>query len=141
MIPGPIRRSWPLLAALLMLPACSPPEHTADFSPAPTPLPTPEPSPTPLYVPYKRLDTGRLFNGIQIQTSFSTEPGGAAATEVASPSSYTLHLDLHVRIPTAVTSQADLTALNPSLPALFPALGPWFAIRQGLAALRAPLPA
>jgi hypothetical protein len=45
--------------------------------------------------------------------------------EVASPSSYTLHLDLHVHIPRAVTTQAGMVALNPSLPSLFPTLGPW----------------
>jgi hypothetical protein len=76
-------------------------------------------------VPYKRLDTAHLFNGIQLQTSFSTEPGGAATMELASPSSYTLHLDLHVRVPRAVTSAEGLTTLNPSLPSLFPTLGQW----------------
>ena len=89
MIPGPIRRSVaPLLAAaLLLLPACSPPEH-APVPPAcrhrrrPTP---PRPNSRafadthlrPLQAPRYR----RLFNGIQLQTSFSTEPGGAATAE------------------------------------------------------------
>lgn len=133
MMPGPIRRFRPLLAAaLLLLPACRPPEHVAAPSPtpSPSPLPTPEPSPTPLYIPYKRLDTARLFNGIQLDTSFSTEPGGAATTESALPSSYTLRLDLHVRIPHAVTTQTGLTALNPSLSTLFPALGQWIQSAQ-----------
>jgi hypothetical protein len=116
-------------ALLLALAGCKPiqPEPVASASPTPAPLPTPEPSPTPLYVPYKRLDTGRLFNGVQLQTSFSTEPGGAATTEMASPSSYSLHLDLHVRVPHAVSSQEGLAKLNPSLPALFPSLGKWLA--------------
>jgi hypothetical protein len=81
-------------------------------------------------VPYKRLDTGRLFNGMQFQTTFSTEPGGSATTEVASPGSYSLHLDLHVRIPHAVTSQEGLAALNPALPAVFPSLGKWLQTAQ-----------
>jgi len=143
MMPGPIRRSrlrpaaslLPLAAAsvlLLRLAACTPPGPEPSSTPTPsptpsaTPLPTPEPSPTPLYVPYKRLDTARLFDGIQLQTSFSTEPGsGGAASEAASPSSYTLHLDLHVRVPHAVTSQQDLATLNPALPSLLPTLGQW----------------
>jgi hypothetical protein len=118
-------------ALLAFLTACSPPEHAPvppsppQESPSPTPVPTPAPSPTPIYVPYKRLDTSRLFNGIQLETSFSTEPGGAATTEAASPSSYTLHLDLHVVVPRAVASQAGITALNPALPSLFPTLGQW----------------
>ncbi|MGA3172606.1 MAG: glycoside hydrolase family 75 protein [Chthoniobacteraceae bacterium] len=121
-----LRWSWPLLgAALLLLPACSPPEHVGASSPTPTPRPTPEPSPTPLYVPYKRLDTGRLFNGISLQTTFSTEPGGPATAEVTSSSAYSLQLDLHVRIPRAVDSQEGLVALDPELPALFPQLGVW----------------
>lgn len=119
---GRIRRFWFLMgAAVLLLAGCSPPEHVEVSSPSPTP----EPSPTPLYVPYKRLDAGRLFNGIDLHTSFSTEPGGAATSEVAAPASYTLHLDLHVRIPHAITSQDGLVALNPSLPTLFPNLGQW----------------
>jgi hypothetical protein len=81
-------------------------------------------------VPYKRLDTARLFNGIQLQTSFSTEPGGAATMELASPSSYTLRLDLHVHVPRAVTSPEALTTLNPSLPSLFPTLGQWLKSAQ-----------
>jgi hypothetical protein len=128
---GSLRRSVSLAAgALLLLAACTPPEHVP-VPASPTPLPTPEPSPTPLYVPYKRLDTGRLFNGIQFQTSFSTDPdGGSATSENSSPSSYTLHLDLHVRIPHAVTSRQGLVALNPSLPALFPSLGKWIESAQ-----------
>jgi len=124
----PLRRSWPLIgAALLLLPACSPPEHVEVASPTPSPIPrpTPVPSPTPLYVPYKRLDTGRLFNGVSLQTTFSTEPGGPATVEVTSSSSYSLHLDLHVRIPRAVDSLDGLVALDPSLPALFPQLAQW----------------
>ena len=128
---GSSLRLWAATAmvmALALLAGCRPPEHvTEEATPSPTatPLPTPEPSPTPLYVPYKRLDTGRLFNGVTLQTTFSTEPGGAATAEVTSSSSYTLHLDLNVRIPRAVSSQGDLTALNPALPALFPALPQW----------------
>ena len=132
MTPGTIRQFRLHLGGafllLLGLPACRPPEHVP--IPGPSPVPTPEPSPTPLYVPYKRLDTGKLFNGIDLHTSFSTEPGGPATAEVASPSSYTLHLDLHVRIPHAVTSREGLAALNPALPSLFPTLDPWLKSAQ-----------
>ena len=133
MIPGSIRRLRPLLAAtLLLLPACSPPEHAPvpSPSPSPSPAPTPEPSPTPLYIPYKRLDTGRLFNGIELHTSFSTEPGGSATSEFAAPSSYTLNLDLRIRIPRAIGSREGLAALNPALPTLFPTLGQWLKSAQ-----------
>jgi len=136
MIPGATCRTRLFLAgALLLLAACSPPEPTQlDQSPAtpspapaetPTPAPTPEPSPTPLYIPSRRMETSKLFNGVQLETSLSTEPGGAATAELVSPPSYALHLDLDVRIPTAVSSQEELAALNPDLPALFPGFGQW----------------
>jgi hypothetical protein len=96
-----------------------------DQSPTPTPVPTPEPSPTPLYVPYKRLDTGRIFNGLQYQVAFSTESGTSAALEVAAPDSYSLHVDLHVRVPHAISSKEGLTVLNPALPTVFPQLDQW----------------
>jgi len=105
MIPGSIRRFWPLwlMGAVLLLPACSPPEHVE--APSPRRSRRPSPSPTPLYVPYKRLEVGRLFSGVQLQTSFSTRARRSATSEIAIPSSYSLHLDLHVRIPHAVTTQ------------------------------------
>ena len=135
MTPGPWRLSSAILlsAGLLLLAACSPPEHvpfppaspSPSLSPSPTPQPTPTPSPTPIYVPEKRLDTGRLFNGIQFQASFSTEPGGTAVTDIASPSSYSLRLNLDIHVPYAASTQAELVALNPSLPSLLPALPDW----------------
>jgi hypothetical protein len=101
------------------------PETTPEMMPTATPTPTPEASPAPLYIPSKRMETARLFNGIQLQTVLSTEPGGASTTELASPGGYALHLDLNVRIPHAVASQDELTALNPELPVLFPSLSQW----------------
>ena len=129
MIPGPIRRFWPLIAmvAAFCLAGCKPPEAATENE---TQAPTPEPSPTPLYVPYKRLDTGKLFNGVELETSFSTDSGTNATAEVQDPSSYTLHLDLHVRIPRPVTTVDGLAALNPALPALFPKLADWTTTAQ-----------
>ena len=74
MVPGLNRRLRLALAAVLLVPlaGCKPPVNVTEISATPTPVPTPEPSPTPLYVPYKHMDTGRLFNGIQFAVSFST---------------------------------------------------------------------
>jgi hypothetical protein len=122
-----IRRSWPVaaLAGVLCLAGCRPVEHEAV-----APEPTPEASPTPLYVPYKRLDTGRLFNGVTLETSFSMESGTNATAEVASPSSYSLRLELRVRVPRAVTTGSGLAALNPALPVVFPKLEEWMSGAQ-----------
>jgi len=130
MAPGLTRRLRFALAAVLFIPlaGCKPPVNVTETSsptPAPTPVPTPVPSPTPLYVPYKRLDTGRLFNGIQFQVAFSTESGTSAALEVATPDSYSLHVDLHVRVPHAINSKDGLTVLNPQLPTVLPQLDQW----------------
>jgi hypothetical protein len=133
---GHLRRLAPALAAAALLPltGCKPlvndvtgtsPTPTSEPAATATPLPTPVPSPTPLYVPYKRLDTGHLFNGIQYQVGFSTESGSSAATEVAAPDSYSLHVDLHVRVPHAINTKEGLTTLNPDLPAVFPQLEQW----------------
>jgi hypothetical protein len=130
MAPG-LNRSLLLAAALLIaLAGCKPPENVTEVSPTPAPVPTPVPSPTPLYVPEKRLDTGRLFNGIQFQASFSSESGSSAAVEAAQPESYSVHLDLHVRIPHAINSKDGLTALNPELPTVFPQLDKWLQAAQ-----------
>jgi hypothetical protein len=129
MNPGSIRRLRPALAAALLpvLAGCRPPQPEEETA---TPAPTPEPSPTPLYVPYKRLDTGRLFNGIGLQTSFSTESGSNATTEISAPDSYALRMELHVRIPHAADTQEALAALNPALPSLFPTLPQWMQAAQ-----------
>ena len=135
------RRLGGAAALALIFPGCRPPQHVEEANPTlaetppplaagtatPAPSPTAEPSPTPLYIPYKKLDTGKLFNGLQFQSSFSTEPGRNATAEAADPASYTLRMDLHVRVPKAVTAPEGLAALNPALPAVFPAFTKWIA--------------
>lgn len=119
-------------AALLFTAACvrqppraapSPvPAQTAAPTPAVTPAATPEPSPTPIYVPSKRMETGRLFNGIELHTAVSTEPGGTATVERNTGASYALDLQLRIRVPRANTSLADLATLNEALPKILPGL-------------------
>src|SRR4051794_28801329 len=52
-------------------------------SPSPSSLPTA--SPTPIYIPQKRLETSRLFNGMQLRSTLETEPGRTATDERESP--------------------------------------------------------
>ena len=81
-----------------------------------TPSP-PEPAPAPplplLTIPYKKIDTARLFNGVQVKTTFSAEFGGTATTERQDPSSYELDLQLRVRVPKPHQSVEELQKLNP----------------------------
>ena len=86
---------------------------------APSPPPVPQPPPLPT-IPYKRMDTLRMFNGVQVKTNFTAEFGGTATTERESPSSYELDLQLRVRVPQAHKSLEDLHKLNPELGSVLP---------------------
>ncbi len=113
-----------LLLAACLLGGCSPPTiRRADVeTPAPTPEATPAPSPTPLIVPSKRLETARLFNGIQIHSSVETAEGTSATAERQAPSSYVLDLSVKVNIPKPAADIHQLEALNKDLPAVLPGL-------------------
>jgi hypothetical protein len=102
-----------------------------DGSVAPTPpppeapsesVPPPAPSPGPITIPYKKLDTARLFSGITLKTSFSAEFGGSASTERKEASSYELDLQLRVRVPRPHQNLEELLLLNPELGTVLPDL-------------------
>src|ERR1700761_8982981 len=82
---------------------------------APTPTPVPTPPPTP-YVPNKRLDVGKIFNGMQIRTTLETEIGTTATADREEPDAYSLDLRVHVKVPKPSRDLADLAKLNPKLP-------------------------
>ena len=98
------------------------PTPTPTPIPSPTPPPTPTPSPTPLYIPQKRMETSKLFSGIQVHSTLATEPGTTATAEGETPGSYTLDLTLRVKVPKANLNLASLTKLNEALPKLLPGL-------------------
>jgi len=108
-----------LLLAVCVLAGCSP--ATIRRVEIETPAPPP-PSPTPIYVPSKRLDTARLFNGIQIHSEVVTQKGETATVERQTPSSYVLNLEVKVNVPKPSTDLRQLQALNDQLPALLPGL-------------------
>ena len=122
----------PATAAFLMgaalLGGCKPSSAPVGPTPSPTPLPTPTPpptptpSPTPLYIPQRRMETSRLFSGIQVRSTMESEPGTTASAEFETPSSYTLELTLKVKVPHANTDLASLSKLNQALPHLLPGL-------------------
>jgi hypothetical protein len=90
---------------------------------APTePVPPPPPPPGPITIPYKKLDTARLFSGITLKTSVSAEFGGSASTERKDATSYELDLQLRVRVPRAHQSMDELLLLNPDLATVLPEL-------------------
>jgi hypothetical protein len=73
-------------------------------------------------VPAKRLEIGKIFNGIQYRVRFETERGGSAATEREDPESYTAELTVKVKVPKPHRSLADLSRLNGLLGSVIPTL-------------------
>ncbi len=88
---------------------------------APTPTPVPTPPPTP-YVPNKRIDVGKVFNGMQIHTTLQTELGTNATTDRNDPASYTVDVNVHVKVPQPHRDLAELARLNSQLPEILPEL-------------------
>jgi hypothetical protein len=86
-----------------------------------TPVPVPTPPPTP-YVPMKRMEVGKLFNGMRIRTTLETTEGTTATTDREEPASYELDLKVHVTVPKPHQSLANLTKLNAQLATALPEL-------------------
>ena len=99
----------------------APTETIVPETPSPPEPPPPTPLP-PLTIPYKKLDTARLFNGIQVKTSFSAEFGKTATTERQDPASYELDLQLRVKVPKPHQSLEELQKLNSELNRVLPDL-------------------
>ena len=93
------------------------PEGMASAPPAPAPTPPPPP-----YVPSKRLETGKIFNGMQYRVSLETEHGTTAAKDRREPENYAAEVTIKVKVPKPHLDLAQLTELNPGLSQLFPAL-------------------
>ncbi len=91
--------------------------------PVPVPPPPPEPALPQRYIPYGRIETARIFNGVHLEAKVATEQGSAASKERDSDPSYRVALDVRVNVPTPVDTLAGLARLNPSLPAMLPGLG------------------
>jgi hypothetical protein len=106
-----------LLSACRPLPPVVPPVP----SPTPTPVPVPTPPPPP-YVPNKRMDVGRIFNGMQYKVTLETERGGTATLERGEPGSYSAELSVRVRVPKPHRDLEELKRLNVNLPELLPSL-------------------
>lgn len=105
--------------ALLALTGCPGPTRTPE--PQPTPIPVPTPTPPP-YVPAKRLDVGKIFNGMQYRVTLETEYGTSATVERNDPESYRAELVFKVKVPKPHQNIEEISQLNSRLPELLPAL-------------------
>ncbi len=118
-----------ILAVLLYVwgnktPGCKhQPPPTPTPVPSATPRPTPTPKPTPIYIPQKRMEVGKLFNGMEFKSRLESEPGnGTATTEIEIPGSYAVEVTVKVKVPKANADLASLSKINPELPKLLPGL-------------------
>lgn len=90
--------------------------------PTPTPKPTPAtPRPTP-YVPNKRMEVGKMFNGMQVRTTLLTEHGTTATADRNEPGSYELDIQLRVKVPKPHSNLEELSRLNSQLVTALPGL-------------------
>lgn len=99
------------------------PGKPKEIPPSP-PVPPPEPPLPRRYIPYQRLETARIFNGLQLEAKVQTEQGLAASKERDIDASYRVALDLRVNVPTPVDTASGLARLNPDLPRIIPGLAP-----------------
>ena len=95
--------------------------HVRPSPAAPTPEVKPTPPPAP-YVPSKRLEVGKIFNGMQYTVNFETEYGTTASHVRAEADSYVAELTVKVKVPKPHQSVMELSQLNSKLPDLLPLL-------------------
>jgi hypothetical protein len=69
-----------------------------------------------------KLETARLYNGINVHAAVEAVPGGTAADERIDPQNYVLDLKLLVRVPTPNKTIEELAKVSPKLPILLPGL-------------------
>ncbi len=108
--------------ALLVLTACPrPPEPRPQPTPGPTPIPVPTPTPPP-YVPAKRLEVGKVTNGMQYRVTLETDHGSTATKDRNEPESYVADLTVKVKVPKPHHDLDEIKRLNAALPAVLPGL-------------------
>ena len=118
------------LLALLVLTGCPRPPVPPSATPVPvTPVPvTPVPPPPPVtpppapYVPNKRLEVGKIFNGMQYRVKLETDYGTTATRDRAEPESYAAEITVKVKVPKPHRDLDEIKRLNDALPELLPAL-------------------
>ena len=85
-------------------------------------MPTP-PTPTPPpYVPNRRLEVGKIFNGMQYRVALETEHGTTATHDRNEPESYRAELTVKVKVPKAHHDLEEIKRLNAALPEILPGL-------------------
>jgi Fungal chitosanase of glycosyl hydrolase group 75 len=114
-----------MACALTSCPGPKPAIPETPSPPPPTAAPTVAPTPTALpeaFVPSSRMETARLFNGIEIHSRVTTSEGSPAVIERKAPDSYLLDLELKVQIPKAAQTLEELAGADPLIGTVLPGL-------------------
>jgi hypothetical protein len=108
---------------MVVLTGCPGPvrQDVAMSTPGPTPTPAPTPPPPP-YVPSRKTETGKIFNGMQYRVTLETEFGTTATAERNNPESYLAELVMKVKVPKPHQNLEEISRLNAQLPELLPGL-------------------
>jgi len=86
------------------------PTQTPTLTPSPTATPTPPPTPLPeAIIPYSHKDVARLFSGVEVHSQVESGLGDVASVERRALDSYVLDLQVHVRVPKAAQTIAELS--------------------------------
>ena len=109
--------------ALLTLTGCPRPREPRLLA-TPTPIPSPPPpTPTPPpYVPAKRLEVGKVFNGMQYRVTLETDHGTTATRDRNEPESYVAELKVKVKVPKPHHDLDEIKRLNGVLSEILPGL-------------------
>jgi hypothetical protein len=114
------------LAAILasLLTSCPGPKPSNLETPSPSP-PAVAPTPTPLpeaFIPSSRMETARLFNGMEIHSRVTTAEGAPAVVERKTPDAYLLDLEVKVQVPKPAQTLEELTGADPLIGSVLPGL-------------------
>ncbi|MDF1815698.1 MAG: glycoside hydrolase family 75 protein [Verrucomicrobiales bacterium] len=74
------------------------------------------------YIPWRKIDTAKLWNGIQIENSIEAAQGESASLERVKEDAIQVEMKLTFKVPTASQSIEQLAEINPHLPQIMPTL-------------------
>jgi len=73
-------------------------------------------------IPYSHKEVARLFSGVEVHSQVESAIGDIASVERRALDSYVLDLQVHVRVPKAAQTIAELSEPDPSLATVLPGL-------------------
>ena len=122
----PLATGTPQPATPPAIPPATPPPQVAPpkvapATPRPTPAPPP-PAPLPPYVPNKKIEFGKIFNGMKYDVRLETDHGSTASKDRQRLESYVAEVTVRVKVPSPYLTLSEINLINPALPEILPQL-------------------